>query len=182
MLHHPKDEKLYFTFKVAGTNKNEGGFLWSDGSGSMEEVVREPDNEYDKNAIALYVAGLKGGYVPRGLAKEIAPLIDAGYEARIVETQGGFGYRKRLVATDEDDYYYEEDESDIYNWGRVTIVLTPPNSSCLDGRSGHVWSKEEIDYLASHRDASAEAVSSVLGLAPDVVERKRIRMRLRGKL
>lgn len=40
-------------------------------------LKREPNNKYDKNAIAVCY-GRPLGYVPRGLAAEIAPLMDRG--------------------------------------------------------------------------------------------------------
>ena len=49
---------------------------------------REPTNEYDPNAIGVWWTGEKSkgfqlGYVPRGLAAEIAPLIDAGIAVKV---------------------------------------------------------------------------------------------------
>jgi hypothetical protein len=40
--------------------------------------VREPTNPADPNAIAIYYGDKKLGFVPRGLAAELAPLMDAG--------------------------------------------------------------------------------------------------------
>jgi hypothetical protein len=47
------------------------------------ELVREPDNSHDPNAIRVVVGGLYLGYVPRWLARRLAPAMDAGrkYEA-----------------------------------------------------------------------------------------------------
>jgi hypothetical protein len=42
-------------------------------------LVREPDNPYDPNAIRVALAGIVFlGYVPREVAKELAPLMDEG--------------------------------------------------------------------------------------------------------
>ena len=41
-------------------------------------LVREPDNPHDPNAIRVELAGLYLGYVPRHIAKDLAPQIDAG--------------------------------------------------------------------------------------------------------
>ena len=46
-------------------------------------LEREPGNEYDKNAVAVYAAVEGGGsfcvgYLPKTLAALIAPLLDAG--------------------------------------------------------------------------------------------------------
>ena len=41
-------------------------------------LVREPDNPHDPNAIRVELAGLYLGYVPRDIAKDLAPQMDAG--------------------------------------------------------------------------------------------------------
>ena len=42
-------------------------------------LVREPDNPHDPNAIKVTIAGVVFlGYVPREIAKELAPLMDQG--------------------------------------------------------------------------------------------------------
>lgn len=58
-------------------------------------IVPEPDNPYDKNALAVYVghAGkvLHVGYIPRDMAAQIAPLIDGeAFMCAIAEITGGF--------------------------------------------------------------------------------------------
>jgi HIRAN domain len=41
-------------------------------------LVREPDNSFDPNAIRVQVGEYLLGYVPRGHAAELAPLMDSG--------------------------------------------------------------------------------------------------------
>ena len=41
-------------------------------------LVREPENPHDPNAIRVELAELFLGYIPRDLAKNLAPLMDAG--------------------------------------------------------------------------------------------------------
>jgi len=41
-------------------------------------LVREPGNPHDPNAIRVELAGLYLGYVPRHIAKDLAPRMDAG--------------------------------------------------------------------------------------------------------
>jgi hypothetical protein len=48
------------------------------GLGQRLSLKREPDNKFDKNAVAVYVFNQQLGHFPRGFAAEIAPLIDAG--------------------------------------------------------------------------------------------------------
>lgn len=41
-------------------------------------LVREPNNPHDPNAIRVELVGLYLGYVPRHIAKDLAPQMDAG--------------------------------------------------------------------------------------------------------
>ena len=46
--------------------------------GNPLELRREPGNEHDANAIAVHAGGAQVGFVPRELAAELAPELDAG--------------------------------------------------------------------------------------------------------
>ena len=47
-------------------------------TGQMFQMVREPENQYDCWAIAIYLKDYKLGYVPRAQNEIIARLMDAG--------------------------------------------------------------------------------------------------------
>ncbi len=47
-------------------------------TGQMFQMVREPENQYDCWAIAIYLNDYKLGYVPRAQNEIIARLMDAG--------------------------------------------------------------------------------------------------------
>lgn len=59
--------------------------------GSELELVREPANAYDPNAVAVRFGNLQLGYIRKEIAKHLAPLIDAGarYRARVSTLTGG---------------------------------------------------------------------------------------------
>ena len=59
--------------------------------GTILTVVREPDNPYDNNAIALYDWRYCLGHLSRQVAASMAPRIDAGaiYKVTVVEITGG---------------------------------------------------------------------------------------------
>ncbi len=66
---------------VAGAGAHHSGALQSDAAapGSVLVLRRENENEHDANAIAVETAaGEMLGFVPRELAAELAPRIDAG--------------------------------------------------------------------------------------------------------
>lgn len=69
-------------------------------------LEREPENKFDSNAIQI-VVHIKPisrktviGYVPRGLAKELAKVMDAGIHAAatLVQIIGGYGWKESLGA------------------------------------------------------------------------------------
>lgn len=103
--------KLTMTIRAAGTtfeNRQERlqflkQFQPEDLSITLE---REPGNKFDSNAIQI-VVHIKPisrktviGYVPRGLAKELAKVMDAGIHATatLVQIIGGYSYKESLGA------------------------------------------------------------------------------------
>ncbi|WP_332058360.1 HIRAN domain-containing protein [Streptococcus canis] len=48
----------------------------------MVYLEREPNNEFDKNAIKVLINNIHVGYIPKKKAKKIAKLIDNGYNYR----------------------------------------------------------------------------------------------------
>jgi hypothetical protein len=65
---------------VAGAGRHHAEALASDAlaPGSPLELRRDPDNEHDANAIAVYAGGAMAGFVPREIAAQIAGELDAG--------------------------------------------------------------------------------------------------------
>ena len=76
---------------VAGAARHHGAALVSDAAepGRPLELRRDPGNEHDPNAIAVLAGGEQVGWVPRAIAEEIAPAIDAGepYSAVVLREQ-----------------------------------------------------------------------------------------------
>ena len=60
-------------------------------AGAELELKREPENEFDSNAIGVYYGRLKLGFIKKAIAAHIAPLIDGGerYRAQIASLTGG---------------------------------------------------------------------------------------------
>ena len=65
---------------VAGAGRHHAEAIESESvtPGSRLELRRDPDNEHDPNAIAVLAGGAQVGWVPRELAAELAPELDAG--------------------------------------------------------------------------------------------------------
>lgn len=59
------------------------------------ELHREPDNEHDKNAIAVYAKGHKVGYIAAVEARKYAPLLDLKGKGKAVFTCKGEVQKKR---------------------------------------------------------------------------------------
>jgi hypothetical protein len=97
---------------------------------TLLSLVREPDNEHDLNAIAVYADlkdedNVKIGYVPRDLAEQLAKLLDQGNQMLVkvrsieIEEYGYYDYRDELI--DEWSFmgvklfiYYVDDYVDPY--------------------------------------------------------------------
>jgi len=60
-------------------------------NGMEVDLVREPENKYDKNAIAVSVLGNKAGYIPGFLAAKMATKMDEGTKMTAVVTWKGMG-------------------------------------------------------------------------------------------
>ena len=56
------------------------------------KLVRQPDNPYDFNAIAVFFANHHLGYLPKALAQKLAPLIDYGacWKVTVINITGGY--------------------------------------------------------------------------------------------
>lgn len=61
--------------------------------GGELELKRQPENQFDPNAVALYFGSFHIGYLRKEIAKHVAPLIDEGahYRAVIEHVTGGPG-------------------------------------------------------------------------------------------
>lgn len=72
---------------VVGTSFHQGAtdFVQRQRPGTKFAVKRQPDNQYDKNAIAIQWGNHVLGYLPRGLAAELAPLMDGGLVLNVVK-------------------------------------------------------------------------------------------------
>ena len=65
---------------VAGAGRHHAEAIASDAvaPGRALELRRDPANEHDPNAIAVHAGGSQVGWVPREVAAELAPALDAG--------------------------------------------------------------------------------------------------------
>ena len=67
---------------LAGFRYYEGKRLWSEMKvGDTLQLVREPDNSYDANAVRVEWQGHKLGYVPRADNEALARFMDRGSKA-----------------------------------------------------------------------------------------------------
>lgn len=84
----PVVKPLGIKTKVAGIGFNDRFEVWDSllDRDDWEIILRrEPDNDYDSNAIAVYADGAHGGYIPKDDAETLAPLMDSGKETRVTE-------------------------------------------------------------------------------------------------
>lgn len=95
LLVGPKDRRLQragiFSIAVQGESYNKAACRAGDFSpGAPIELVREPDNEHDPNAIAVHAKGrrTRAGYVNKGKARSLAKIMDKGTPLRVISTRG----------------------------------------------------------------------------------------------
>lgn len=64
---------------VAGFQFHSGDTVWASlAVGEPLELVREPSNSHDPDAVAVYFQENKLGYVPRGENRAVAQMLDRG--------------------------------------------------------------------------------------------------------
>lgn len=78
--------------------------------GQRLSLVREKDNEFDPNAIAIYSGNNQIGYVAKEIAAQLATKMDNGteYECRVLKVTGGdgdkaFGLNIKIVETQDNE-------------------------------------------------------------------------------
>ena len=85
---------------LAGIRHYEAGAVWRNmAAGDPLELVREPDNQYDPNAVRIDWRGRKLGYLPRRDNDAVARQLDRGaaLEARVAQLKEN---RNRSVRLD----------------------------------------------------------------------------------
>jgi hypothetical protein len=75
-------------FSIAGTSFLPGAWPLIERlrSNVMLILKREPTNKYDANAVAVYFGARKLGFLPKGLAQEMAPLLDNNVDYRVYKS------------------------------------------------------------------------------------------------
>jgi hypothetical protein len=91
---------LMQTSSIAGFQFYNGEKLWDQlSTGDMLQLIREPDNYYDENAVEIYWRNSKLGYVPRVENIAIARMMDQeqGMTARISDKKKSLNPWERLA-------------------------------------------------------------------------------------
>ncbi len=80
------------------------------------ELIEEPDNPHDKNAIKVLIDGVHVGYVKKGSCSHIKNLMKSGNIANISARIGGGKYK----------YVYEDEETEKYimDKGELPVGVT----------------------------------------------------------
>lgn len=73
-------EEIPYVVNVAGVSwENRQNLILKLENNAEVFLIRNPENQYDRNAIAVKTDdGMQIGWVPKGIAKVLAPEIDAG--------------------------------------------------------------------------------------------------------
>lgn len=84
------------------------------------ELIDEPDNPKDPNAIAVYVCGHQIGYIPHGSTAHIRNVREKYGIQRITAEMGGGKY-KIVFEDDDNEGSYSMDHGEAPNWAIVSI-------------------------------------------------------------
>lgn len=95
-----------YTLHVTGESQqnrdgsNRQDILWRTRPGDAVELVREPDNPYDEDAVAVHVKHGQIGYVSRDYLHWLAPMLDEGLDVRAIvhAVRGGTSDKPSLGA------------------------------------------------------------------------------------
>ena len=91
---------LIQTSSIAGFQFYDGEHIWNRLSiGNVLQLIREPDNPYDENAVGIYWRNSKLGYLPRVENTAVAQMMDQEQEmtARISSKKESFNPWERLA-------------------------------------------------------------------------------------
>ena len=78
------------------------------------ELVPEPDNEYDPNAVKVIVDNVLVGYIKAGSCKHILNIINSNRIEKIECTIKGGKYKYLGYDDDTDKYFIEKGETPLY--------------------------------------------------------------------
>ena len=80
---------LIQTSPIAGFQYYQGELFWEElTAGDPFQLIRELDNSYDENAVAIYRGGVKLGYLPRVENIAVARMMDKGQRIdALIETK-----------------------------------------------------------------------------------------------
>ena len=97
-------------------------FLTQNYTEKLYEIIPEPENEYDPNAVAVYLQGKKIGYVKKGKCSRIKNLLKSkDYRGSNLDVGGG-KYKRVKYDYDTGREYVETGEYDNY-FASLTIYL-----------------------------------------------------------
>lgn len=98
------------------------------------ELVPEPDNEHDPNAIKVLTNGVHIGYIEASKTSTVRDLIDSGkIDHMSVIAEGG---RYKYVTEDDDgDYRLEEGTANLFADLYIVIAGEPENSKVTDNKT-----------------------------------------------
>lgn len=84
------------------------------------ELKDEPNNEYDPKAIAIYVDGIKIGYVKKGSTSRVRNLLKKDVTSIWIRIAGG-KYKILEYDYDEDKYNLYKENEPVSLFGKITI-------------------------------------------------------------
>lgn len=123
-------------------------------SAGTVELVPEPDNPYDSNAIKVLVDGHHIGYIKKGSTAKVRKQMESG-DIVSVSAQIGGGPYKQIAEDDDGEYSVERDESPYY----VHIKIVTPEQGEMETQTEAPPIPHNLGYSAVSESVGAYATA-----------------------
>lgn len=130
------------------------------------ELVREPHNRYDPNAIRVELAEYYLGYIPREIAKELAPLMDDGKNFMALFVQRNESPFHRTVGLTVQIVEYDHQLAAQMTTGDIIQLL---NTRCITsagvshGEESEMLSPEQKGEISNDERITAHTIQRTRG-------------------
>lgn len=119
-------------------------------------LVPEPENKYDPNAIKVVISGTHVGYIKKEDLPHIRKEMDSGHIQHVSGIIMG-GPSKKVVEDENGEYQIERDDFPLYI--ELTVIETDDSNASSDH-------SEAVESNCNHKDIEEEIAPKVIHLAP----------------
>lgn len=105
-----ENDDYSMTSKELKDNYSAGDWIFEyDSDARHVELIPEPENEYDSNAVRCEIEGVKVGYVKKGSCSHVKNVMKSPHFKGIMIDKLYYGKVKKIYSDDDDKEYVEKD-------------------------------------------------------------------------